>query len=414
MRAASRRGCVWAIRARPELEAQLRQLGGLAGARLAGDHDDLVRADRLQQLLPVRADRELGRVRDQRQSRRLTRGGEPAARARRSARSRRASAATPRAACRGPCPRSISSRAPGIARAVARPPDAGTIRSLLPWMTSVGAVIVRSSGVRSPEWMIAASWRAPRGGVQAAVVAHAGDPPQVLVVALEVGRADLREDADGVLHVLLAVARRRLDEHGPDAGGTAGRSSATRCSTSIETSERTRSGCRAAIVWAIMPPIEAPTTCAALDPQVVEQPDAVARHVLERVAGGPLVAPQELEHRRHGAVHPLRPADVAVVEADHVEAAVGQRGAQVLVPAEHLRGEAHRQQHRGRLGVAERLVAELDVVVDGAELFRHGPKDVTAASRARTRFGRPRPAARTAPCSPRWRTAPSPPAACRW
>ena len=30
----------------------------------------------------------------------------------------------------------------------------------------------------------------------------------------------------------------------------------------IETSERTRSGCSIAIVWAIIPPIEAPTTWA--------------------------------------------------------------------------------------------------------------------------------------------------------
>jgi hypothetical protein len=31
----------------------------------------------------------------------------------------------------------------------------------------------------------------------------------------------------------------------------------------IEVSESTRSGCRAAKVWAIIPPIDAPTTCAA-------------------------------------------------------------------------------------------------------------------------------------------------------
>ncbi len=30
----------------------------------------------------------------------------------------------------------------------------------------------------------------------------------------------------------------------------------------IDTSERAESGCRAASVWAIMPPIEAPTMCA--------------------------------------------------------------------------------------------------------------------------------------------------------
>ena len=58
-----------------------------------------------------------------------------------------------------------SSRAPGMARAVARPPDGGTSLSLVPWMTSVGATMVRSSGVRSPEAAIAASWRAVPAGL---------------------------------------------------------------------------------------------------------------------------------------------------------------------------------------------------------------------------------------------------------
>ena len=49
-------------------------------------------------------------------------------------------------------------------------------------------------------------------------------------------------------------------------------------------SEITRSGCVAAIVWAIIPPIEAPTTWARSMLQVVEQPDGVGGHVLERVA----------------------------------------------------------------------------------------------------------------------------------
>ena len=57
-----------------------------------------------------------------------------------------------------------SSLAPGIARAVARAPEGGTSLSAAPWMTSVGAVIVRRSGVRSPEAMMAASWRAVPAG----------------------------------------------------------------------------------------------------------------------------------------------------------------------------------------------------------------------------------------------------------
>ena len=40
----------------------------------------------------------------------------------------------------------------------------------------------------------------------------------------------------------------------------------------IEASERTRSGCRAAISWAIMPPIEAPTTCARSIPSASSRP----------------------------------------------------------------------------------------------------------------------------------------------
>ena len=47
-----------------ELEADLRQLGGLARPGLAGDHDDLVVADRLGDVLATLGDRQLGRVGD--------------------------------------------------------------------------------------------------------------------------------------------------------------------------------------------------------------------------------------------------------------------------------------------------------------------------------------------------------------
>jgi hypothetical protein len=48
-----------AAHAAPELEAHLRQLGGLAGSGLARDHDDLVLADRVQQVLAPGAHRQL-------------------------------------------------------------------------------------------------------------------------------------------------------------------------------------------------------------------------------------------------------------------------------------------------------------------------------------------------------------------
>ena len=50
-----------------------------------------------------------------------------------------------------------TSREPAIARAVAFPPEGVTITSRVPWTTSVGAVIVATSAVRSPAAMIAAS-----------------------------------------------------------------------------------------------------------------------------------------------------------------------------------------------------------------------------------------------------------------
>jgi hypothetical protein len=44
----------------------------------------------------------------------------------------------------------------------------------------------------------------------------------------------------------------------------------------IDTSDETRSGCSIAIVWAIIPPIEAPTTWAARTPRWSSRPIASA------------------------------------------------------------------------------------------------------------------------------------------
>ena len=67
-------------------------------------------------------------------------------------------------------------------------------------------------------------------------------------------------------------------------------------------------------------------------------------------------------------------ADVAVVEAHDVKARAGELAAEVLVPGDHLRAQAHDQQ-RGRVGrVAEGLVAEGDAPADVAELLGHDPR----------------------------------------
>src|SRR5882757_3944955 len=91
----------------------------------------------------------------------------------------------------------------------------------------------------------------------------------------------------------------------------------------IDVSDSTRSGCCAARVWAIIPPIEAPTTPA-----------------------------QQLPRR--GRAHGLevrRSPGVAIVVADDEEAPVDQRAAEVLVPADHLRPQPHDQEHCGVAGV---------------------------------------------------------------
>ena len=74
--------------------------------------------------------------------------------------------------------------------------------------------------------------------------------------------------------------------------------------------------------------------------------------------------------RRGAVVQVGRAPDVAVVVADHVEAPVGELGAEVCVPADHLGAQAHDEQHGGTIRIAERLVAELDVP-DLAEAFVH-------------------------------------------
>ena len=51
---------------------------------------------------------------------------------------------------------------------------------------------------------------------------------------------------------------------------------------SIEASDSTRSGDRIAIVWAIMPPIELPTTCARSIPRWSSSPKASAAMSLRR------------------------------------------------------------------------------------------------------------------------------------
>jgi hypothetical protein len=109
----------------------------------------------------------------------------------------------------------------------------------------------------------------------------------------------------------------------------------------------------------------------AVDVQRVEEPDGVVGHVVQRVghvadpAGGQLERPGWRD-----GVEARRAPDVPVVEPDHEEAAVGQAGAELLVPGDHLRPQPHHEQD-GLIGrVPEGLVAEGDVS-DGGEALVH-------------------------------------------
>ena len=73
-----------------------------------------------------------------------------------------------------------------------------------------------------------------------------------------------------------------------------------------------------------------------------------------------------------GALDLGRQARVAVVEADHVEAALGEQLAQLAVPVDELHPEAHHEEERLVRRVADRLVDELDLA-DLCALLRHRP-----------------------------------------
>jgi hypothetical protein len=125
----------------------------------------------------------------------------------------------------------------------------------------------------------------------------------------------------------------------------------------IEVRLRTRFRCPIASCWAIMPPIEAPTTCA-------EQTSSVASHVDQRV-GRCSRALAALEQTPQVGISRLGEVggqpDVAIVETDHPQALIREQQAEPFVPAKHLCGQAHHEQDGWIFGIAERLIRDHDV-----------------------------------------------------
>ena len=127
-------------------------------------------------------------------------------------------------------------------------------------------------------------------------------------------------------------------------------------------------GCSMAMVCAIMPPIDTPTTWAASRPRWSSRPKRVGGQVAQRVRRAHTPAGEGAH--QHGpadtAGHLGGPAGVAVVVADDEEATLGEQPAERRVPPGHRPAQAHHQQQRLAVGVAEGLVAELDTVAAGA------------------------------------------------
>ena len=103
------------------------------------------------------------------------------------------------------------------------------------------------------------------------------------------------------------------------------------------------------------------------DVQRVHQGNGVFRHVAQLV-GRSHRDFQETQFEELDRGQPLAAghlaglADVAVIEADHPEAARGELSAEIVIPVNHLGAEPHDQHDRLGIGVAKDLEADVDAV----------------------------------------------------
>ena len=275
-----------------------------------------------------------------------------------------------------PMPSIIRRRAPGIALAVARPPAGRTSGSRVPWMTVVGNV-EPSQGAG-----------AVAGGGDR--VQLAGDPGRrcgrgrrsgpaaraALLVERVAGRADQAEGLHRALDRRLA-ARAAASPAAAANARSSGRPVPAVAGGRHHRDQRAAPApaCSIAIVWAIIPPIEAPTTWARVDPEVVHQAERCRRPC--RAAGRGRSRGGRASCRAASARRPSRSrrvADVAVVEADRRGSRARPSSAQKSSSqASHLRRQAHDQEQRLAGRVADLLVGELDPVGGRDQLAARRP-----------------------------------------
>ena len=191
------------------------------------------------------------------------------------------------AAGRGPCPSITTSSAPGIAAAVARPPETPISGSSAPWMTTVGAVIARELRACGPARRGSPRAGAPcrRGrsrGRRRARRAR-GSPPRRRARRASRwpgGRPRIRRCTRPARSAGAVISTaRRLRARAAD-GAVAGRRH--------DRGEREHAvGKSIATRWAIIPPSEAPTTCARSIPSSSSRPTASAAMSSSRYGGSP-------------------------------------------------------------------------------------------------------------------------------
>ncbi|HVC99894.1 MAG TPA: hypothetical protein VNG93_01950 [Candidatus Dormibacteraeota bacterium] len=164
-----------------------------------------------------------------------------------------------------------SSSAPGTAAAISSPLAKGISGSASPWTTRTGIRSPASAGRRDGAPTMALNWRAEPSGYQERSIALAARAcarsssklgPQVTRVVSTVCRIRSSRVAGGGSTSRRATSGSAWTESSPP------RLDITMLSVS------TFSGCSTATSWAIMPPIEAPATCAARIPSASRRPAA--------------------------------------------------------------------------------------------------------------------------------------------
>ena len=171
-------------------------------------------------------------------------------------------------------PSTTHSSAPGTASAVARPPGGVTSGSAEPWTTRVGtATSARPVGpVRRGEDGGELADRPVR--VVAPVVVPGGPSPYLRLVEGEPGRGEDPGHLDGLVDDGVPSLGRLHQEGAHGLGG--GRPAAGPGVDMIDVRVRVRVGWSMANCWAIIPPMDTPSTCADPMPRASSRPAASA------------------------------------------------------------------------------------------------------------------------------------------